>query len=173
MKTGTGTRTQRSTSGKQGKATGKKRADRPAAQTQHFEEDSPKFRHLLQTERAIQATLGALREREKGRKAKDTPRARKKDVKGPFHPDKAGFPFEQLAVWLAKRSTSEKVVAIVFSRLQTGDLQSALERSGAYGGQIGDDLCKTWEADIASGELDPEQSDVMKALDFVESAAGL
>lgn len=172
MKTGTATRSQRSTSGKRAKASRGKRAGGRTAQTPHFEEDSPKFQHLLQTERAIQATLGALREREKG-KAKGVPRAPKKDVERPFHPDKASFPLGRLAAWLAKRSTSEKVVAIVFSRLQTGDLQIALERSDAYCGQIGDDLCKTWEGDIASAELDPEQAHVIQALDFIESTAGL
>jgi hypothetical protein len=74
------------------------------------------------------------------------PKGKKEDEGPDVRIEKAHGSFVLVVQWLLARSDQEKLAAVAFRTLMDGDIQEAIEKSGTYDGQIGDDLYNDWEA---------------------------
>lgn len=65
-----------------------------------------------------------------------------------FRADKAHADFRFVADWLAQRTPTEKLCLWAGIVLLNGDTQQALKDGGAYAGNIGEELYRTWGAEV-------------------------
>lgn len=94
------------------------------------------------------------------------PENKKPEDPRPFHPDKANWPIQPLAKWLANWTIDQKIAFVVAYHLEL--MESELESAGIYDGDIGNDLYKTCEHDVLKaynrGKLDAEATEAIDAV---------